>query len=88
MTPSPQNSDPLLPTLQTRFNQHAHRHPGLVWDDIQKRLEANPGKLQSLQAMEDTGGEPDVVGHDVKTGEIVFMDCSPESPKESRIWTS
>lgn len=70
----------LIATLKTRFQTHGNRHPGLDWRQVQSRLEANPGKLQSLQQMEDTGGEPDVVGQDSKTGEFIFFDCSAESP--------
>jgi hypothetical protein len=71
----------LLAVLRARFEQHPHRHKGLGWDKVQARLEANPAKLWALQEMERTGGEPDVVGHDKKTGECVFFDCSLESPK-------
>ena len=60
------------------------RHKGLQWAKVQARLEANPEKLWSLQEMERTGGEPDVVGHDKKTGEFVFYDCSAESPNGRR----
>jgi hypothetical protein len=61
-----------------------NRHPGLAWDQIQAKLEANPEKLWSLSEMERTGGEPDIVGHDKKTGEYIFYDCSSESPKGRR----
>ena len=71
----------LFGTLKSRFEKNMKRHPGLDWTKVQTRLEANPGKLWSLHEMEKTGGEPDVVGHDKKTGEILFFDCSPESPK-------
>jgi hypothetical protein len=74
----------LLKTLKARFEKHANRHPGLNWQDVQARLEANPGKLSSLHEMERTGGEPDVVGPDKATGEYVFFDCSPESPAGRR----
>ncbi len=74
----------LLSTLKARFEKNKDRHKGLSWDKIQDRLEANPGKLWSLFQMEETGGEPDVVGHDKKTGEYIFYDCSPESPKGRR----
>ncbi len=70
----------LLRTLQARFEKNRQRHPGLEWAKVQARLEANPGKLWSLQEMESTGGEPDVVAQDQKTGEYVFYDCSAESP--------
>lgn len=71
----------LCATLQARFEKNMARHRGLDWAKVQARLEANSGKLWSLQEMEKSGGEPDVVGHDKKTGEILFFDCSPESPK-------
>lgn len=74
--------DALLKTLQTRFEKNPSRHAGLAWAKVQARLAAaDPAKLWSLVEMERTGGEPDVVAHDQKTGEIVFYDCSPESPK-------
>lgn len=71
----------LLGALQARFEKNGSRHPGLAWAKVQARLEANPEKLWSLQQMEATGGEPDVVSHDPKTGEYVFFDCAPQSPK-------
>lgn len=71
----------LLKTLQARFEKNANRHKAIEWAKVQARLDANPAKLWSLQQMEKTGGEPDVVAHDKKTGEYVFFDCSPESPK-------
>ncbi|MEO7724092.1 MAG: DUF4256 domain-containing protein [Chthoniobacterales bacterium] len=71
----------LFGTLQARFEKNMNRHKGLDWAKVQARLEANPGKLWALREMEKTGGEPDVVGHDKKTGEYLFFDCSPESPK-------
>jgi len=74
----------LLKTLKARFEQHMHRHPGLEWSKVQARLEANLGKLQTLNEMESTGGEPDVVEHDPQTGEYVFYDCSVESPAGRR----
>jgi uncharacterized protein DUF4256 len=74
----------LLRTLKARFEKHMHRHHGLQWTAVQARLEANPEKLWSLREMERTGGEPDVVGHDTKTGEYVFYDGSAESPKGRR----
>lgn len=78
---SPKEREELLGALKARFEQHMNRHKGLAWVKVQARLEANPGKLRSLHEMEETGGEPDVVGHDRKTGEYLFFDCSPESPK-------
>jgi hypothetical protein len=74
----------LLTTLKTRFEKQTQRHAGIAWADVQTRLEANPVKLWSLHEMERTGGEPDVVGQDNATGEYIFMDCSPESPKGRR----
>ena len=71
----------LLDTLQGRFEKHMHRHKALVWDKVRVRLDANTDKLWSLHEMERTGGEPDVVGHDKKTGEYLFFDCALESPK-------
>lgn len=74
----------LLATLQARFEAHPGRHRDLAWAAVAKRLEANPAKLWSLAEMEKTGGEPDVVGRDQKSGEIVFCDCAEESPKGRR----
>ena len=74
----------LLGTLKARFEKNMNRHKGLAWDKVQAKLEANAEKLWSLNEMERTGGEPDVVGHDKKTGEYIFYDCSAESPKGRR----
>jgi Protein of unknown function (DUF4256) len=74
----------LLRTLQARFQVNMTRHKGLVWGEVEDKLEANAEKLWSLNEMERTGGEPDVVGHDKKTGEYIFYDCSAESPKGRR----
>ncbi|MBB5397918.1 DUF4256 domain-containing protein [Mucilaginibacter sp. AK015] len=74
----------LLKILQGRFEKNMKRHAGMEWADVQARLEASPGKLWSLNEMEITGGEPDVVGFDKQTGEYVFYDCSAESPKGRR----
>src|SRR5436190_12334026 len=74
----------LLSILQVRFEKNRSRHTGVEWATIQARLEANRGKLWSLNEMEITGGEPDVVGRDKKTGEYIFYDCSAESPKDRR----
>jgi hypothetical protein len=74
----------LLLTLKARFEKNMNRHPGLAWAPIQARLEAAPEKLWALGEMESTGGEPDVVGKDKKTGECIFYDCSPETPKGRR----
>lgn len=71
----------LLQTLQARFEANKARHRGLEWSKVEERLNASPKKLHSLQLMEETGGEPDVVGSDKKTGEVLFYDCSPETPK-------
>jgi hypothetical protein len=74
----------LLQTLKARFEKNMGRHKGLEWGKVQARLEANPEKLASLDEMEKTGGEPDVVEYDTKTGEYVFFDCSAESPAGRR----
>jgi Protein of unknown function (DUF4256) len=74
----------LLKTLKARFEKNMNRHKGLVWAEVQARLEAHPEKLRSLNEMERTGGEPDVVGRDEETGEYVFYDCSAESPTGRR----
>lgn len=76
--------DELLGVLRARFAKNMDRHKGLDWTKVQARLEANPEKLWSLNEMEKTGGEPDVVGLDKKTGEYIFNDCSAESPKGRR----
>jgi len=81
---SPEQHSTLLKTLKTRFEKNMKRHKGLDWATIQTKLEANTEKLWSLNAMEETGGEPDVVGFDKKAGEYIFYDCSAESPKERR----
>ncbi|MFP2907100.1 DUF4256 domain-containing protein [Pyxidicoccus sp. 3LFB2] len=81
---SAEQRDELLGVLKARFEKNMKRHKGLEWAKVQARLEANPGKLWSLSEMERTGGEPDVVGYDKKTGEVTFYDCSAESPKGRR----
>ncbi len=81
---SPQQREELLKTLQARFEQNRHRHPDMDWAQVQARLQANPEKLWSLHEMERTGGEPDLVGWDKKTGAILFVDCSAESPAGRR----
>lgn len=78
---SAQQADELLKILKNRFAKNPARHAGVEWAKVQAKLEAAPEKLWSLNEMESTGGEPDVVAHDKKTGEVVFFDCSPESPK-------
>lgn len=80
----PREQDDLLETLGTRFRSNMGRHEGLQWAKVRARLEARPAKLRSLAEMERTGGEPDVVGQDEKTGEHLFYDCSAESPKGRR----
>ena len=77
-------SNDLLTTLRDRFEANAHRHPNLDWATVRARLESNSSKLWSLSEMEKSGGEPDVVGVDAATGEIVFVDCSAQSPKARR----
>ncbi len=81
---SPEQRNQLLGLLKTRFEKNMNRHKGMEWADAQAKLEANPEKLWSLREMEKTGGEPDIVGRDEKTGEYIFYDCSPESPKGRR----
>lgn len=78
---SPEAREALLGALQARFEKNMKRHPGLRWADVAARLEADAKKLWSLHEMEQTGGEPDVVGQDQKTGAYVFFDCSAETPK-------
>jgi len=81
---SSQQREELLNTLKARFEKNMNRHKGVEWAKVQARLEADAKKLWSLNEMERTGGEPDVVGYDKKTGEYVFYDCSAESPKGRR----
>ena len=81
---SPEQQEELLSVLKIRFEKNKSRHKELEWADIHAKLEANPGKLWSLDDMEITGGEPDVVGYDEKTDEYIFYDCSAESPKGRR----
>jgi hypothetical protein len=80
----PTMPDKLLQTLESRFNAHMSRHPGVDWSLVQARLEGSPGKLKALHEMERTGGEPDVVGQAASSGTLVFVDCSPESPAGRR----
>jgi len=77
----PGRREELLGTLKARFEKNMNRHKGLEWDEVRTRLEANAEKLWSLNEMERTGGEPDVAGHDKKTGEYIFVDCSAQSPE-------
>jgi len=81
---SPEQREELLRALKACFEKNMNRHKGLEWAKVQAKLEANTEKLWSLNKMERTGGEPDVVGHDKKTGEYIFYDCSAESPKGRR----
>ena len=81
---SAEQHEELLNILKTRFEKNMNRHKNLEWDKVQVKLEANTEKLWSLNEMESTGGEPDVVGHDNKTGEYIFYDCSAESPNGRR----
>jgi hypothetical protein len=81
---SPEKREELLKVLKARFEKNMNRHKGLEWAKVQAKLEADTEKLWSLNEMERTGGEPDVVGYDKKTGEYIFYDCSAESPKDRR----
>lgn len=81
---SAEQREALLGTLKTRFEKHMNRHKSMEWANVQARLESRADKLWSLQEMERTGGEPDVVGFDEKTGEYIFCDCAAESPKGRR----
>ena len=81
---SPGQHEEFLRVLKARFDKNMNRHKGLEWSRVRAKLEAHTGKLRSLHEMESTGGEPDVVGYDNKTGEFLFYDCSPESPNGRR----
>jgi Protein of unknown function (DUF4256) len=81
---SPEQREELIGAVKTRFENNMNRHKDLEWAKVQTRLEANPGKLWSLNEMERTGGEPDVIGHDGKADEYIFCDCSAETPKGRR----
>lgn len=81
---SPEQTEELLKVLKLRFEKNMNRHKTLEWGDIQAKLEANPAKLWTLNEMELTGGEPDVVGQDKTTGAYIFYDCAPETPKGRR----
>ena len=83
-TLSKKQREEILKVLQARFEKNMVRHKGLAWAEVQAKLETSPDRLWSLNEMERTGGEPDVVGHDKKTGEYVFYDCSAESPRGRR----
>ena len=78
---SAEQREKLLAVVSARFEKNSERHQGIRWPDVRARLEAKPEKLRSLEEMESTGGEPDVVGYDKKADEYLFFDCSPESPK-------
>lgn len=84
MTLSAAEQQDILRVLKTRFENNMHRHQGMLWDDIQRRLEASQQKLWSISEMERTGGEPDVIGQDLSTGALIFCDCSAESPSGRR----
>src|SRR5690554_7979325 len=81
---SKNQTEELLKTLKARFQKNMQRHKGISWDSVQAKLEKHPAKLASLYAMEETGGEPDVVGYDKKADVYFFFDCAPESPKGRR----
>ncbi|PJZ43743.1 DUF4256 domain-containing protein [Leptospira brenneri] len=81
---SPKQTTEIINELKLRFQNHINRHQNIEWEKVQNKLEINPEKLWSLNEMEKTGGEPDVVGYDKKTNEFIFYDCSPETPKERR----
>lgn len=81
---SPEQQLELLGVLQARFEKNRNRHPDSLWKNVQARLESSPEKMWSLYQMEQTGGEPDVISFDASTGEFIFYDCSPESPKGRR----
>ncbi|HLP49665.1 MAG TPA: DUF4256 domain-containing protein [Chitinophagales bacterium] len=81
---SPAETEALLKVLKARFEKYPNRHKGIKWEDVMARLKKDGGKLWSLSRMEETGGEPDVISYDKKTGEYTFCDCSPESPAGRR----
>ena len=80
----PSQREKLLTTMEARFEENMHRHKGLQWEKVRGRLEGKPDELWSLNEMETSGGEPDVIGQDKKTSEYLFFDCSPESPRGRR----
>lgn len=82
--PLSQKQEQWLTILKERFYKNINRHKGIAWNNVETRLKAHPHKLKALLAMEETGGEPDVIGYNTKTGEYVFYDCSLESPKGRR----
>lgn len=81
---TPTETEALLKTLKARFEKNPNRHKGIKWEDVMAKLKKDGGKLWSLNQMEETGGEPDVIAYDKKTGEYTFCDCSPESPAGRR----
>lgn len=81
---APEQAEQLLAILKARFEKNMVRHENLKWENVSAKLAANPEKLWSLEQMEETGGEPDVVGHDTKTGHYIFYDCAAESPNGRR----
>ncbi|HLN20947.1 MAG TPA: DUF4256 domain-containing protein [Bacteroidales bacterium] len=81
---TPTEKERLLKLLRERFEKNMNRHKEVSWDNVIKRLDAEPGKINSLLKMEESGGEPDVTGYDEKTGKIIFTDCSPETPEGRR----
>lgn len=83
-TVSKEKKEELFRLLEKRFQKHNERHPGISWESVQARLEKKPKAVQTLLVMEETGGEPDVIGQDAKSGEFIFCDCSAESPKGRR----
>lgn len=82
--PTPEQTKTLLTTLKARFEKHPERHPDIAWPDVEKKLASLPEKMQSLFAMEETGGEPDVTGYDSRRNAYHFTDCAPESPSGRR----
>jgi hypothetical protein len=84
MALAPADREKLLNTLKSRFEKNMKRHSGIEWSKVLEKLDGDPAKLFTLNEMEATGGEPDVVGYDKKTGEFIFYDCSPETPKGRR----
>lgn len=79
-----QERDALLQALAARFEKNPHRHRGIAWSDVRARLEGKPSAMKSLHEMESTGGEPDVIAHDARTGQVLFCDCAAESPAGRR----
>ena len=85
---SPKQGEELLKTLKARFEKNMNRHKGIEWNKVEAKLKKSTDKLWSLNEMERTGGEPDVVGFDKKTGEYIFYDCSAESPKDAEVFAT